>query len=118
MVFGDLQRDPYFKYLLTLVKRQLFGEDQVLLMIQYVHFITFVNRSVVYTYHKDSTDNGNGVASSKKGQTSTNLTVVCQLSGDTTNMNVLGATAVAPYDSVGSCQAAAPMTSNYSLSGG
>jgi hypothetical protein len=104
-VFNDLQRDPYFKQLLAMVKFQLFGIEQVLLRIQYVHFITFVNRSVVYTYHKDSTDNGNGVASSKKGQTSTNLTVVCQLSGDTTNMNVLGATAVAPYDSVGSCQA-------------
>ena len=64
--------------------------------LEYVHFIVFENKSVLFTHHKDSDANS---------QEPTVMTVICQLTGDTTSMNVLGAPEDAMYRGFGACHA-------------
>lgn len=64
--------------------------------LEYVHVIVFENKSVLFTHHKDSDANS---------QDPTVMTVICQLSGDTTSMLVLGAPEEAMYRGFGACHA-------------
>ena len=64
--------------------------------LEYVHFIVFENKSVLFTHHQDSVANSNNP---------TVLTVICQLTGDKTSLRVLGAPDDAIYSGFGSCQA-------------
>jgi hypothetical protein len=65
-------------------------------VLEYVHVIVFENKSVLFTHHKDSVANS---------QDSTVMTVICQLTGDTTSMQVLGAPEEAMYRGFGACHA-------------